>query len=50
MVYVGKKVTTWVRVLMTFLFILLDGIDEIWEEMIESKPDLGEHNSKLENV
>ncbi len=29
-------------------FLLLDDIDEVWEEMIDSKPDLGEHNSQLE--
>ena len=51
-VYVGEnrieKFTTWVRMLMAFPFLLLDDIDEVWEEMIDSKPDLGEHNSKLE--
>jgi hypothetical protein len=42
-VYVGEnrieKFTTWVRMLMAFPFLLLDDIDEVWEEMIDSKPD-----------
>ena len=29
---------------MAFPFLMLDDIDEVWEEMTESKPDLGEHN------
>ena len=33
---------------MALPFLLLDDIDEVWEEMIDSKSDLGEHNSKLE--
>ena len=34
--------------LMALPFLLLDDIDEVWEEMIDSKSDLGDHNSKLE--
>ena len=51
-VYVGEnrieKFTIWVRMLMAFPFLMLEDIDEVWEEMIESKPDLGEHNFLLE--
>ena len=41
-VYVGEnrieKFTTWVRMLMAFPFLLLEDIDEVWEEMVDSKP------------
>ncbi len=42
-----KIISRELRMLMAFPFLFLDDIDEVWEEMIDSKPDLGEHNSQL---
>lgn len=37
-----KEFTTWIRMFMSFPFLMLDDIDEVWDEMVESKPDLGD--------
>ena len=44
----GSNVDGLTVFIIILLFIILDDIDEVWEEMIDSKSDLGEHNSKLE--
>ena len=36
--------------LMAFPFLMIDDIDEVREEMLDSKPDLGERDSKLEKL
>ena len=33
--------------LMTFPFLMLDDIDDVWEEMQYSKPNLGVENAKV---
>ena len=39
--------TSWIRMCMAFPFLMLGDIDEVWEEMKESRPDL---NSSLNNA
>ena len=37
----NKSFKLWIRMLMSFPFLLLDDIDEVWEELKESVPDIG---------
>ena len=43
-IYSGKNhnedFTVWVRMLMAFPFLMMNDIDEVWDEMIDSKPIL----------
>ena len=32
---------------MAFPFLMLDDIDEVWDEIVENKPDLGVNNFKV---
>ena len=43
----NKEFRTWVRMLMAFPFLMLDDIDEVWDEIVENKPDLGVNNFKV---
>ena len=40
----NKDLKMWIRMLMSFQFLLLDDIYEVWEELKESVPDIGVHD------
>ena len=43
-----KEFTICIRMFMSFPFPMLEDIDEVWEEMVENKPDLGDiDNAKV---
>ena len=42
---VSKNFKEWVRMLMAFPFLMLEDIDEVWEEMKDAKPDLGDNDN-----
>ena len=37
----NKQFKTWIRMIMSFPFLMLEDVDEVWEEMLASKPVLG---------
>ena len=47
----NKDYKLWTRMLIRFPFLILGDIDEVWEEMKDSRPDLGvANNSKIEEL